>query len=117
MRYLKNMEFLFQKRDVLLARFVCGPYTHLKTRSAAVNATRSATRILLKGRRLEQQVNFFAQNLYNLVNCAEQTDATQAYHRESLGKSPQQLSNFCDFAAKNINFKAISITFRTFLKP
>ena len=44
-----------------LARFVCSPYNRLKNLSAAVNATRSATRILLKERGLQTKVNFFAQ--------------------------------------------------------
>ena len=67
-----------------LARFASGPYNHLKNLCAAVNAIESATRILLSGRRLEPKVKFFAQKLSNLGPC-EQTDATQAYHREGLG--------------------------------
>ena len=36
-------------RQRFLARFVSGPYNRLKNLTAAVNATRSATRILLRG--------------------------------------------------------------------
>ena len=32
---------------------------------------------------------------------AEQTDATQEYHRGCRGLSPQLLRYLCDFAAKN----------------
>ena len=52
MRYLKN--------------FVCGPYIRLKNPSVALNATRSATRILLRGRGLEPKANIFPQKLFNL---------------------------------------------------
>ena len=64
MRYFKNFAFMFEKRDIKarqrsLARCVIGAYNRLKNLSAAVNATRSATRILVKERGLESKVNFF----------------------------------------------------------
>ena len=64
MHYFKNFAFMFEKRDVqvrqrLLARFVYGPHNHLKNMSAAVNASRSATRIMLKWRELEPKKKFF----------------------------------------------------------
>ena len=59
----------------LLVRFVCNPYNRLKNLSAAVNATRNSTRILIRGRGLQPKLNFFAQK------SPEQTDATQACHR------------------------------------
>ena len=55
----------------------------------STDATRSATRILLRERGLEPKVNFLQ----------------------------QKLSNLGDFAGKNNDFNAISITFCTFLKP
>ena len=72
MRYFQNIVFMSEKRDAkswqrLLARFVSVPFNRLKNLSAAVNATRSATRILLRGRRPEPKVKFFfAQNLSSL---------------------------------------------------
>ena len=52
MRYSNNFVFMSEKRDVLgrqpfLNRFVSGPYNRLKNLTAAVNATNSATRILI----------------------------------------------------------------------
>ena len=49
-----------EKRDAkgrqrFLARFVCRPKNRLKNLSAAVNATRSASRILQTERELEQK--------------------------------------------------------------
>ena len=41
-------------------------YNRLKNLSKAVNATRNATRILLKGAGLNQNQNYFAQKLSNL---------------------------------------------------
>ena len=75
MRYFNNFELMSEKRDVqgrqrFVARFVSGPHNRLKTLSAAVKATRSAIRILLRGSRvLEPNVNFSAQNLSNLGQC------------------------------------------------
>ena len=43
----------------ILARFVCGRYNRLKNLSAEVNATTSATRVLLRERGLEPKVNVF----------------------------------------------------------
>ena len=56
--------YLCLKKNVLggqrfLACFASGPYDRLKNLSAAVNATRSAIRILPRGRGLEPKVNFF----------------------------------------------------------
>ena len=42
-------------------------YSRLKNSSAAVNTTRSATRILLRGWGLEPRVKSFAQKLSNLA--------------------------------------------------
>ena len=53
-------------RQRFLARFQCRPKTRLKNLSVAVNATRSATRILLRERELEPKVKFFALRLSNL---------------------------------------------------
>ena len=49
-----------------VARFVFAPYNRLKNLFAAVNATKSATRILLRGRGFEPKLNFLAQKLSNL---------------------------------------------------
>ena len=52
---------------------------------------------------------------------AEQSNATQASHEwGGIGDSAPgiwTLDSFCNFAAKNTEFNAILITFRTFLKP
>ena len=45
-------------RQRFLAAFVSGQYIRLKNLSAAVNATKSATRILLRGRAVEPKVKF-----------------------------------------------------------
>ena len=53
MRYFNNFIFMSEKqrrivdRQRFLTRFVTGPYNRLETLSAAVNATKSATRILI----------------------------------------------------------------------
>ena len=44
----------------LLTRFACGSYNRLKNLSAGVNATRCATRVLLRERGLEPKVNVFS---------------------------------------------------------
>ena len=71
MRYFNNLAFMSEKKmfkiqQYFLARFVSGPYNRLKNLSAAVNASRSTTRILLRERGLVPKVNFFAQKLSNL---------------------------------------------------
>ena len=78
-----------EKRDVLgpqrfLARFVSGPFNRLKNLTAPVNATRRGTRILLREKGLEPQVNFFSTKIVSFQPRAEQTDATFAYHRVGL---------------------------------
>ena len=64
MRYFNNFVFMSEKTNALgrqrfLARFACGPKNRLKNLSAAVNAARSATRILRSGREIEPKVNSF----------------------------------------------------------
>ena len=64
MRYFKNFVSMSEKQDVkgrqgFLSRFVFCPYNRSKNLSAAVNVTRSATRIFVRGRGLEPTVNFF----------------------------------------------------------
>ena len=64
MRYFNNFVFISEKQDVLcryrfLNGFVSGLNNRLKNLSSTVNATRSATRILLGVRGLESEVNFF----------------------------------------------------------
>ena len=58
-----------QARQRLLARFACGPYNRLKSLFTAVNATRSATRILLRSRGLEPKKFFLHKNCHSSVAC------------------------------------------------
>ena len=96
-----------QKRGVngqlrFLDRFVCGLYNLLKILSAAMNATRSATRILLK----EEGLNkfFFAQKLYNLGPVLNKVVQLKRITEWAWGQSPQPLGNFYNFASKTSNF-------------
>ena len=57
-----------------------------KNKSTAVNATKNATKILLRG--LEPKVKFFCTKIVQFRPRAEQTDATPAYHRGSLEAEP-----------------------------
>ena len=55
---------MFEKRELkarqrLSARFVYGAYDRFKNLSAAVNATKSGTWILVRERGLRSKVNFF----------------------------------------------------------
>ena len=64
-RYFNNFAFMSEKRDVygrflFLDHFVSVPDNCLKNLSATANATRSVTRILLRGRELEPKVNSFS---------------------------------------------------------
>ena len=52
----------------------------MKNLSAAVKATKSALRILLRERELEPKAKFCLQKNVRFGLRAEQTDATQAYH-------------------------------------
>ena len=67
--------------------------------SAGVNATRSATKVLLRERVLEPNVNVFCTKIVQFRSRAEQTVATQACYKEGR-LSPQGLGDFYDFAAK-----------------
>ena len=71
MCYFDNFEFMSEKQDVqrrqrFLGRFVSCPYNCLKNLTAAVNVTKSATRIFLKGKGLESKAKFFTQKFSNL---------------------------------------------------
>ena len=99
-----------------LARFECGPYNRLKNPSVAMNAPRSATRILLRGRGIEPKENFFPRKLSNLGPLLSKLMQLKHVTEGVWGQSPQPLGDFRDFAGKNNNFNAISITFCTFLK-
>ena len=83
-----------------------------------MNATGSATRILLRGS-LNQNLLlfFFAQKLSNLGPVLNKPMQLKRTAEGAWGQSPQLLGDFCDFAAKNCDLSAISITFRAFLKP
>ena len=59
MSYFKHFVFMF-------ACFALSSQNRLKNLSAAENATRSATRILLKQRGLEPKVKFYGQKLSEL---------------------------------------------------
>ena len=64
MPYFNNFAFTSEKKDALgrqlfLSGFVSGPYIRLKNLSAAVNLTRSATRILPREKGLEPKVKIF----------------------------------------------------------
>ena len=85
----------------------------LKNLSTAMNVIRSAIKILLRG--LEPNVKIFRTKIVQFSPRAEQTDVTQVYHRGSWGAEPPPVGDFCDFAAKNSDFNAILILFRTFV--
>ena len=73
--------------------------------STGVNATRSATRVLLSKRErggLNQRQMFFAQKLSNLGPMLN-----KPLLLKRVTEGAQLLGDFCDFAAKNSNFKAI----------
>ena len=58
MRYFNIFAFKSEKKDVegrqrFLARFAFGPFSRFKNLSGTMNVTRSASRILLRGRGLE----------------------------------------------------------------
>ena len=65
MLYSSNFVFISEKkirikgRQPFITRFVSGPCNRLKNLSAAVTASRSATRILLRGRGFETKPKFF----------------------------------------------------------
>ena len=94
MRYFKNFTFMSEKRHIktgsaFLSRFVCSPYNRFKNLSAAVNATRSANRILLKGMGLEPKV-IFCPKLSDLGPELKKTDITQARLKRGLGALPNR---------------------------
>ena len=90
----------YKSGSVFNARFVCGPYNCLKNLSAAVNATRSATRILQKGSGLEPKVISFAQKLSNLGPLLNRPMQLKRITERAWEKSPKPMSDFSDFAAK-----------------
>ena len=99
MLYLKSFVFMSEKRDVqgrqrFLARFVSGPYNRLKNLSAAVNATRSATRILLRGRGLEPKPNFVAQKWSSLGPMLNKLMLLKRVTEGAWGQCPQPLRDF-----------------------
>ena len=109
----------------LLQLVLSAAHNRLKNLSTAVNATRRATRILL--REVNQNLLFFfAQKLSNLAPVLKKLMQLKRVTEGSivtkyvvslnggLGAEPQPLGDFRDFAAKNSNFNAILITIRTF---
>ena len=82
----------------------CGPYNRLKNLSAAVNAIRSATRVLLRERGLEPKVNVFCTKIVYFRSRAEQTVTTQACH--SGGKAPSYWVIFAIYS-ENSDINAI----------
>ena len=64
---------------------------------------------------LESKVNLFAQKLSNSGLVLNKPMQLKCITKGAWGQSPQPLDGFCDFAAKNSNFDAISITFCSFL--
>ena len=73
-------------------------YNRLKNvMSAGVNATRSATRVLLRERRLEPKVNVFCTKIVRFRSRAEQTVATK---RVTEGVEPPAAGDFCEFGQK-----------------
>ena len=82
-------------RKHFLVCFICGPYNRLKNLSAAVNATRNTTTILLREKRLEQKFFCFLRENCLILARAELTDATQARHRlGSEGRAPSHWAVF-----------------------
>ena len=108
MRYFQNFALMFEKRDAyapqpLSPRFVCAPYNCLKNLFTAVNATRSATRMLLRGRGVESKVVcfFFAQKLPTLGHVLNKPQQLKRITEGAWMRSPQPLGDFRGFA-KNI---------------
>ena len=114
MRYFNNFAFISENKDVqgrqrFVARFVSGPYNRLKNLSAAVNETRSAVRILIRMRGLNQ--------LFNLGPVLNKLMQLKRITKGGLGAELPVAGQFLCFCGKNSNFNTISMTFRPFLKP
>ena len=123
MRYFNNFAFMSEKKRYnkglqrFSGRFLSSPYNRLQNLSAAVNASRSTTRILLRGKRLEPKVKFFLhKKLPNLGPTLNELMQLKRITEAAWGTEPPIAGRFIVICGKYSNFNANSITFRTFLK-
>ena len=100
----------------VLSSFRTRPKKLLENSVSSSECDQKLTRILLRGGSLNQTQNFFVQKLSNLGPVLNKPMRLKRITEGAWGESLQPLSDFWDFAAKNSDINAISITFRTFLK-
>ena len=106
-----------------LSSFRLRPIVAWKIYFTAVNATRRANRILLRG--VNQKQSFFAQKLPDLapvlnklIQLKRVTNGTVTKHlvtvNKGLGADPPCATQFLQFCSKKSHFNAILIIFRIF---